>query len=340
MSDPLHIDGSRGEGGGQILRTALGLSLVTGRPVRIDNIRARRNRPGLQHQHLTAVLAAAEVSQAQVEGAQLGSTSISFVPEGVFHGEYRFDIGTAGSTSLVFQTLLPGLLSATGPTTLRILGGTHNVFAPPFGFLQDAFLPLVNRMGPRVEAELIRPGFYPEGGGEVVFRVTPAARWRRLDLPPQGRTRITRVTSVVARLPRHIADRELEVVAEDLDVPFRMLEVVERDDAGPGNVLVIETEHNRVTDVFTGFGKKGLPAERVAEMLCREVGDFLDADVPVGPYLADQLLVPLALAGGGSFGTVEPTLHATTNMNVIEQFLDCRIRASRCDDTLWRIDVE
>ncbi len=139
----IRIDGSFGEGGGQILRTALSLSLVTGRPIQIDNIRAGRERPGLLRQHLTAVLAAAEIGQAQVEGAVLGSTSIGFVPGPVKAGEYRFAVGSAGSGTLVFQTVLPALMLATGPSRLVIEGGTHNDAAPPFPFLERAFLPLV-----------------------------------------------------------------------------------------------------------------------------------------------------------------------------------------------------
>src|SRR5437867_958993 len=163
----LLIDGSQGEGGGQILRTALGLSLVTGTPIRIEKIRAGRAKPGLLRQHLTAVNAATAIGAVDVEGATLGSQELTFRPGTVKPGEYRFAVGTAGSTGLVLQTVLPPLLTAPGPSTLTLEGGTHNPTAPPFDFLARAFLPLISRMGPSATARLERPGFYPAGGGQM-----------------------------------------------------------------------------------------------------------------------------------------------------------------------------
>ena len=176
----LTIDGSRGEGGGQILRTSLGLSLVTGRAFRIVRIRAGRAKPGLRHQHRTAVQAAARVGNAEVEGAEVGSMELTFVPGAVAAGEYEFSVGTAGSAALVLQAVLPALLTASQPSRLKLEGGTHNPFAPPFDFLAKTFLPIVNRMGPRVTAELERPGFYPAGGGEMRLTIEPCARLRRI----------------------------------------------------------------------------------------------------------------------------------------------------------------
>src|SRR5689334_5065034 len=163
--EPILIDGSQGEGGGQILRSSLALSVLTGKPFKIENIRANRDKPGLGRQHLTAVLAAAKICSAGVSGAVLGSRELSFWPGKLKPGEYAFDVGSAGSTTLVFQTVLPPLMLADGPSQLQLQGGTHNIHAPPFDFLAKTFLPVVNRMGPQVNVELVRAGFFPAGGG-------------------------------------------------------------------------------------------------------------------------------------------------------------------------------
>jgi RNA 3'-terminal phosphate cyclase (ATP) len=172
-AETIRIDGSFGEGGGQILRSSLSLSLVTGKPFRIENIRANREKPGVLRQHLTAVQAAAEVGSAEVEGASLGSKALTFVPGKIRSGEFRFAIGTAGSGTLVLQTILPALITAAGPSRIEIEGGTHNPAAPPFDFLQRSFIPLIERMGPKVKLELQRYGFYPAGGGRFVVEITP-----------------------------------------------------------------------------------------------------------------------------------------------------------------------
>src|SRR5690242_7527890 len=180
------IDGSFGEGGGQILRTSLTLSLVTGKPLRIERIRAGRKSPGLLRQHLAAVNAAARVGYAEVEGASLGARELTFRPQTVAAGHYQFAVGTAGSATLVLQTVLPALLTADAPSTLVLEGGTHNPYAPPFDFLEKTFLPLLNRMGPRVEARLERHGFYPAGGGRFIVEITPAQQLGRFELDDRG----------------------------------------------------------------------------------------------------------------------------------------------------------
>src|SRR5690242_20478497 len=212
------IDGSYGEGGGQILRTSLALSLITGSPLRIEKIRAGRRNPGLLRQHLTSVQAAAKIGQAETAGANLGSTQLTFTPKTITPGEYHFAIGTAGSTTLVLQTVLPALMIANAPTTLVLEGGTHNPFAPPFDFLEKAFLPLLKRMGVRVDAELVNYGFYPAGGGKLVFKIHPVASPKqpsglaRLDLNERGEVRERRARVVLCHLPRNIAERELNIV--------------------------------------------------------------------------------------------------------------------------------
>src|SRR5437867_7015012 len=210
------IDGSEGEGGGQILRTALALSLVTGQPFRIERIRARRQKPGLLRQHLTAVEAAKSVGCAEVSGAAINSQVLEFRPGPVTPGNYRFAVGTAGSATLVLQTVLPSLLSASGRSTLTLEGGTHNPLAPPFNFLARSFMPLIHRMGPNVELELRRPGFFPAGGGKFHARIEPVKRLTRFDLLERGAIRQQRARAILSKLPAQVAERELTVVREQL----------------------------------------------------------------------------------------------------------------------------
>ena len=336
----LTIDGSYGEGGGQILRTALALSLVTAKPFRIENIRAGRKNPGLLRQHLTAVNAATEISRAEVTGAAIGSRELTFAPGSVVSGDYAFAVGTAGSTTLVLQTVLPALLIASGKSKLILEGGTHNPFAPPFDFLEKAFLPLVNRMGPRVTAELERPGFYPAGGGRMSLTIEPAAELDRLDLASRGEVVTRRARAVVANLPISIAERELKVIARKLSWPreFTKAESIERS-PGPGNVVIIEIACEQVTEVFTGFGERGLRSEAVAEKATQQARRYIGSEAAVGEYLADQLLIPMAMAGGGSFTTLPLSRHATTNMEVISRFLEVRIEATQLADRVWKVDV-
>jgi len=323
----LTIDGSQGEGGGQILRTALALSLVTGTPFRIERIRAGRSKPGLLRQHLTAVNAAVAVGAAEVEGATLASPDLVFRPGAVKSGEYRFAIGTAGSTGLVFQTVLPALLTTAAPSTLTLEGGTHNPAAPPFEFLARAFLPLIERMGPRVEAVLDRPGFYPAGGGQCTFRITPAARLAPLMLLERGNIKRRGARAMVARLSRQIADRELAVVQSRLGWSDEDLEAVVVNDGarGPGNALLLEIESEHVTELFSSFGEIGVRSEAVAERAVKDARRYVASGVPVGPYLADQLLLPLALAGAGAFRTIGLSSHSRTNLDVIRVFSPTRI---------------
>jgi RNA 3'-terminal phosphate cyclase (ATP) len=328
----LTIDGSQGEGGGQVLRTSLALSMVTGTPFRIDHIRARRPRPGLQRQHLTCVEAAAEVSRARTTGAALGSRHLTFEPGNLAAGEYNFKVGTAGSAILVLQTVLPPLLLADGPSRVTISGGTHNIAAPPFDFLQASFLPLVGRMGPRVTATLVRHGFYPAGGGKLTVEIEPVRRMTPLDLLDRGPIARQSATALIARLPRHVAERELGVVGESLGWTDDRLHIREISDSkGPGNALLIEIAAEHVTEVFTAFGERGRPAERVAAAAVEEAQAYLAADAPVGPHLADQLLLPMALARGGSIRALPLTLHSRTNMDVIGRFLDVRFEVEEDD---------
>lgn len=334
------IDGSKGEGGGQVLRTALALSLITGKPFRIIQLRARRQRPGLQRQHLVCVQAAAAIGAAHTTGVALGSKDLSFVPHAVRPGHYRFDIGTAGSTTLVMQSVLPALILAPGPSHLTLCGGTHNPLAPTYDFFAGAYLPLLKRMGAHLQVALKRRGYYPKGGGQIELSVQPVPALRQLHINERGRVLTTYATAVVAGLPRPIAERELRIVAESLKLGPTQLEVQEQDElSGPANVVTVQLESEYVTELFTAFGARGVRAETVGARVAHAARRYLRANVPVGEHLADQLLLPMALAGGGSMTTLPPTLHTTTNCEIIGHFLDLDIELYRHEGDTWRINV-
>jgi RNA 3'-terminal phosphate cyclase (ATP) len=327
----LTIDGATGEGGGQVLRTALALSMVTGTAFRIVNIRATRKRPGLMHQHLAAVNAAARICSARVEGAGLDSGELQFAPGEVAGGEYAFSIGTAGSTILLVQTVLPALLLAPEPSTVLVEGGTHNPLAPSFEFFDLAFVPLLRAMGARVKARLERPGFYPAGGGRVLVHIAPTRRLKPIQLQRRGAVRQIRATAMIAQLPEHIARRELDVIAQELSLEDPRLEIVRATTAtGAGNALNLIIESQNATEVVSAVGTRGLRAERVAEDVARRARRYLDANVPVGEHLADQLLLPMALARGGTFRTLLPSRHLSTNARVLEQFSGIRVVFQTC----------
>ncbi|MBL9134753.1 MAG: RNA 3'-terminal phosphate cyclase [Verrucomicrobiales bacterium] len=321
------IDGSMGEGGGQILRTSLSLSLVTGRPVRIERIRAGRPKPGLGLQHLACVEAAAAVGGAEVVGAHRGSTDLEFRPRRVRPGAYTFRVGSAGSATLVLQTVLPPLLLAETASSLEIEGGTHNPFAPPFDFLARSYLPLISRLGPRLSCELIRPGFYPAGGGRFRVDIEPVSQLGSLELLERGDLRSYRATAWCSRVPAEVGERELAVVRADLGwgVDECRLEQV-RNPVGPGNALTLEIEAEHVTAVFSAFGERGRPSEVVAQSAIRSAKDWLRIGAPVDEHLADQLLLPLVLGQGGRFRTQTTSSHFVTNLDVIRRFLDREIR--------------
>lgn len=336
----LTIDGSFGEGGGQIIRTSLALSLVTGKPFHAERVRAGREKSGLRQQHLTAVNAAAEIGQAKVEGAAVGSREFTFIPGPVNPGEYVFSIGTAGSSTLVLQTILPPLMVASGPSILRIEGGTHNVHAPPYDFLERTFLPLVRRIGPQVDIELERYGFYPPGGGRFNVLIEPVVQSRRLDLLERGPIRARRARALVVNLPSSMAERELVVIKDKMGLSDHELHAEISDNAiSRGTAAMVEIESDHLTELFSRIGERGVRAEVIAENAADEALAYLATAAPVGEHLADQLLIPLALCKGGSFKTGVFSLHTQTNINVIKQFLDIEISVSVAKKGVWTIDV-
>lgn len=340
LTKVLKVDGSVGEGGGQVLRTALSLSALTGQPFEIENIRANRRKPGLMRQHLTAVRAAAEVCRATVEGDTPGSAALRFVPQAVQAGEYTFAIGTAGSATLVLQTILPPLLTAGAPSRVSIEGGTHNPLAPPVDFFERSFLPFLRRMGPRVELRLERWGFYPAGGGRISVAIHPVRALTPFELIERDQDIRRRASAVVANLPRSIAQRELDAVHERLGIERSALTLHDLEGVtGPGNVLSIELAMSHHSEIATGFGRKGVPAAEVAAGAIEEALEYLASGMPIGRHLADQLVIPLAMSGGGRFRTGSPTSHTTTNIAVVQQFLPVPISCAACEPGRWEVRV-
>jgi len=262
---------------------------------------------------------------------------LAFVPRQVKPGDYHFDIGTAGSTTLVLQTILPALLTAAAPSHVTLKGGTHNPFAPPFDFFEHAFVPLLNRMGPRLQTRLLQLGFYPAGGGVVEVTVEPASTLTPLCLQERGALLSQRAWAMLSRLPEHIAQRELKVIGQQLGLSGETLEVRRVDAKGPGNAVVVRLESEHVTEVLSGIGERGVRAETVAERVADSVRRYLAAGVPVGEHLADQLLLPLALAGGDGFVTLRPSHHTITNMDMLAQFTGKRLACEELGADRWRI---
>lgn len=331
------IDGSHGEGGGQILRTALTLAVLTERPTRIENIRAGRGRPGLRPQHLTAVRAAAAVCDVELEGDELGSQTVTLVPSGMVHpGEYLFDVteaaegGSAGSVGLVLQTVLLPLALADGESYLELRGGTHVAWAPSASYVEHVFLPTLGRMGVLAEMELGAWGFYPAGGGAVRVRIPGRSRsLRPIALTERGAVEriwgIAAVTDLPSHIPQRMANRARNVLAEqDLEAkvePRRLR------GAGPGAGIFLFAEYERAIAGFTAYGRRGLPAEHVAEAACEDLLTHHQSGAPVDPHLADQLVLPMALSAGESrLVTSEVTHHLLTNVWAVRQFLDCHLR--------------
>ncbi|MEO8705306.1 MAG: RNA 3'-terminal phosphate cyclase [Kofleriaceae bacterium] len=341
MREGVDIDGSRGEGGGQILRTSLALSIITGRPLIMRNIRAGRAKPGLRRQHLTCVHAAAQLCNAKLRGADVGSQHLEFEPtQPTTSTSLELDIGTAGSTTLVVQTILVPAIVAGRELRVGVVGGTHNPMAPPFDFIERVFLPHLQAMGAGVSLALERYGFATGGGGgnrdfydapapdrgRLVVTITPGT------LKPIAVVETPEITSrhacaILARLPTHVGDRELGVVRERLGWSAAECEVRDVRAGGPANLLMLEVERGgTLRELVTVFGEKSLRAETVAQRACSELEAYLAANVPVGEHLADQLLLPMAVAGGGSFRAAPLSLHATTNIDTISLFLDVPVR--------------
>jgi len=286
------------------------------------------------------VLAAARIANAEVRGAQINSTELTFAPQEVVPGDYRISVGSAGSTMLVLQTVLPVLMLAKEPTTLTLEGGTYNPAAPPYDYVERVYLPLLQRIGARVRSELISAGFFPAGGGIVNINIDPPAELRALDLRQRGKIVRCSARGIVSNLPLSIAERELAVVEQKLGWERSKLTAESVASRGPGNILFLEVESEQLTEIFTGFGQRKVRAEVVAERAISEAERYLASEVAVGEHLADQLLLPMALMKGGVFTTLPLSPHSLTNIDTIGKFLPVKIQVHHDDSQRCAVEVD
>jgi len=336
------IDGSIGEGGGQVLRTSLTLSLITGKSFALENIRSRRPKPGLMAQHLKAVEAAAEIGKATSEGARLGSRSLIFTPTGLFPGDFHFDIGTAGSTSLVLQTILPTLSLATATSTVHLIGGTHVPWSPCFHFLEMHWLHYMREIGFDISLQLDSAGFYPRGGGHVLATVRPASQILPLRLIERGSLKRIRGISAVANLSNSIAERQRAQALNRLSQVAKQIEIatVRISSQSKGSFLLLLAEFEKSQCCFYGLGALRKPAEIVADEAINELLQFLATDGAIDHYLSDQLVLPLALAPGASeIRTSKITQHLITNAEIVKLFLPVNIEIDGATDQPGSIRV-
>jgi len=331
MSDLLSIDGSLGEGGGQILRTSLALSAITGRPIEIRNIRAGRQKPGLRPQHLKSVEAIGEICRAAIRGAEINSSLIRFEPGEVLAGDYQFEIGTAGATGLVLHTVYLPLALQDQTSQVLITGGTHNPFSPCYHYLEQQWRPLLSAAGFRVSLKLDRAGFYPVGGGKIRAEILPA-RPSGLQLTQRGKMTDLRGLSLVANLDIAIAERQKSQALRGLsgvhNVHKRDIGTGQLRAPSPGTAIILTAEfEGGARACYFGLGARGKRAEKVGDEAAKPMKEFLAGDATIDEYAADQLLLPLAFAPQVSdFRTAAITQHLLTNAEVIRMFLDTEIR--------------
>ncbi len=346
MSDILvHIDGAHGEGGGQIVRTALSLSAISGRPFEMTRIRAGRQNPGLRAQHLASVRAVAEVCAAQVEGDEIGSHTLIFAPTTPPQaGVYHWQVGTAGAIGLILQAALWPLALAEGQSTISLVGGTHVEWSPPIDYVREVYLPLLADLGLDARVEIDRWGYYPRGGGAIRAEVCGPAHLHGLTLTERGALRGVSVRSMVSNLPEHILQRQ----AERADFLLRkqgvkpVVEMQSPPSPGQGTAVWVLAEYRHARAGFTGYGRLRRPAEAVSEEACKAFVRYHQRQMPVDAHLGDQLLVPLALAGAHSpseYAVEAVTAHLLTNAWVIEQFLDVHIEIDGQEGQVGRVKV-
>lgn len=324
----IQLDGAMGEGGGQVLRSALTLSALTGQPLHIERIRARRPKPGLMPQHLQAVQAAAAVCGARVTGAELRAQTLTFEPGPLRPGDYCFDVGTAGAVSLVLQTIFLPLAFAGGSSHVVLIGGTHIPRSPVFDYLQRHWLHYVKGAGYAARLELEQAGFYPQGGGRMQAHIEPAMHRKPLTLTSRGALLEITILSAVANLDLHIAERQRERARQrlaDLRVPLGD-SVVHIPARSPGTVLLLLARFEFSQVCYVALGARGKPAERVADEAVDQLRRFLQTGAAIDAYLGDQLLLPLAFVPGRSaFYTEAITPHLVTNAEVIKAFVPAAI---------------
>jgi len=337
--DMLEIDGNYGEGGGQILRSSLGLSAILNRPIRISGIRAGRKKPGLAPQHLTCVNAVAAITNAEVIGGKLGSETLTFSPQEISGGNYTFDVAeirpSAGALSLVFQSIALPLSFAKVASTVTLRGGTHVPWSPSVHYLQDVFIPIAAKFGFQGSIRLSGWGWFPKGGGEAIAKVHPSADWQGVQLGHRGKLQAIYGISAASNLPEHIINRQqnqIEKRLERFDSPVN-IERVRGKSVGQGTLVFLKARFENVQAGFSALGARGKPAERVADEACNALVDFLESDGVIEQYLADQLVLPMALAKGESrFTTSQITRHLTTNIWLVQQFLPVQFEVNGAEN--------
>ena len=344
QSSYLRIDGAQGEGGGQVLRTALTLSILTKRPIEIVNIRANRKKPGLLRQHLTSVMAAKEICDATTDGVELGSSRLRFSPGKIMSGDYHFAIGSAGSTVLVCQTILPVLALAESESRVTFEGGTHNGMSPSLCFLEHSYLPILKQMGIGCQIDKSRLGFYPAGGGKWQISIKPASNLTDVNLLEPGSMHAEtpgncQLNALVSQLPASIGEREVKTARDILGWNESTDCVTEVETPGPGNSFQLQIAGDSHTSLFEVMGERGTSAERVAKRCAGRVKKFVKSQAAVEEQLADQILLPMTLSGKGSFTTTKPSLHTMTNIDVIKLFVEIDITVKQQTDMRWKIAV-
>ena len=337
----IEIDGTFGEGGGQILRTSLSLSAITGQAFRIVNIRAKRRKPGLMRQHLACVKAAAEITAGEFRGAELNSQELTFEPGPIRGGEYRFSVGTAGSVTLIAQTVLPVLLKADAPSRVVLEGGTHTDQSPIFEFFDRVYLAVLRKMGADVSAKLERVGFYPAGGGRIVLEVRPSGEWKRFECLATGKRKLAQLIALGHDIEEQILRDELSICLGRLEEKTEFqCEAREMESPGPGNVLYALLEHENITELFSVCGNFEVSRRIVAERVAGMLNKYVKLGAPVGRFLADQLLLPMAMGRGGAFLTHSPSRHTQTNIEVIRKFLETEIKLENIKGKTCIIEVK
>ena len=329
----IEIDGSYGEGGGQILRTALALSAILRRPFTIHHIRSKRKNSGLQAQHLEAVEALARITEAHTEGVGFGSQKITFIPQKIVPGDYQFEVRTAGSITLLLQAVFLPLCLAQGTSRVTLVGGTHVPWSPTFHYFSEVLLPVLKSMGVSAEAAIEKWGFYPRGGGRIRLNISPVHELGPVSLLGRGSLKKIHGLSAISNLPKHVAERQrdqaLKRIQEELKRDVEMKVFYEVPSNGPGSFLFLLAEYERALAGFSSLGSRGKPAEKVADEAVDSLKNHIEADGCIDPYLADQLIPFMALAkGNSSFTTTRITEHLLTNLWVIQHFLDLRISVS------------
>lgn len=333
------IDGTTGEGGGQILRTSLSLSMITGQPIQIKKIRGKRKKPGIMRQHLGCIKAAVRISNGYAEGAELGNDTLTFHPGPVQPGTYRFAIGSAGSSMLLFQTILPALIRLEEPTTIQLEGGTHNPLAPSWEFLKNSFLPQLRKMGCAVEANLEVPGFFPAGGGKWSATIYPTKQLIPIHLESPGKLIKRKAVLIYSDIPEFVKDRQIDLLRKELSWGPDHFNVVEYEATCPGNMISLQLQYDDASHVFDSLGERGRSSEKVIARAFNGMKKQIDSKTPVCRFLADQLLLPMALAGKGSYQTRKLSLHTKTNMEIIQEFLDVRFSVTQLKEDVFKVEV-